>query len=97
MASAHEIILSVERIKVGHGQRIMGDSVSNRAPDVDDPDPRLKEAVSIISEMITHSSDAGGVCLVDVNAFLTYKSAITFRVDSHLLTTGPRVIGVFAS
>jgi hypothetical protein len=49
----------------------MGDSVSNRAPDVDDPDPRLKEAVSIISEMITHSSDAGGVCLVDVNAFLT--------------------------
>jgi hypothetical protein len=76
----------------------MSDFVTDRAPDVDDPDPRLEEAVCIFAEVQVHSSDTGGECLVDVDTLLvTYILISGFGINSHLLTSGLLVRGVFSS
>ena len=70
MTGAHEIILFVKRVEVGHRKRVVGNWIGDRAPDVNDSNPRFEEAVGFFTEMMVHPGDTRGICLVDVNTFL---------------------------
>lgn len=48
----------------------MCDWVSDRAPDIDNANPRFEKAISFLGEMITDSREACFVGLVNVDSFL---------------------------
>lgn len=69
-ADRYQVVLGVEVTPIRDAERLVGHSVLDGTPDVDDTNAAFQQTFSILAKVTVHSRDTGVECLVDMDAFL---------------------------